>query len=128
MTKSIVLSTITSYVKEATAILKGDAQKRILAQNQRIGINAIQGQISSLKNLEIQQEIECEDSVESYNNTLLGISINAEGEATVRQLNADQYPIDIINSLRAMEAASETLAKTRKGIETFENLLKSEAK
>ena len=110
-TKSLSL-----FVKETVARLKGDDAEVLAIKNQRKADSAINGQLAALKAKLVDDESAVEDGEELLNNAIYPNTAITDNQAYVRGIS---------KAHEALEEAKETLENTKNSIAYFENIIKT---
>lgn len=104
---------ISSYLHEVTARIKGDEAGIIAAQNERKSMSAVNGQISSLEGLIVDQEESVKDAEELLNEALYPTTKIIDNQSYIRKISQAQ---------QVMDETADTLENTKKSLKYFQDL------
>lgn len=109
------MSTVSNFIKEVTARLKGDEAGVIAAKVERKALSAINGQLAALKAKLVDDETAVEDAQEALNNAIFPTSVFTDNRGYVTSIQSAQ---------ERLESAEVDLESTKESIAFFEDLLK----
>ncbi len=104
-----------SYAKEIIARLKGDADEKVAAQNERKARVAAEGNISALKTRLLDDEENLIDAKEARDNAIYPIERITDNETYIQ---------GIIRAEGTVQQMEEELKTTKESIEYWEKFLK----
>ena len=110
------MSTVSNFIKEVTARLKGDEAGVIAAKVERKALSAINGQLAALKAKQVDDETAVEDAQEALNNAIFPTAVFSDNR---------WYVTSIQNAQDRLESAQLNLEATKESIAFFEDLLKT---
>lgn len=110
------MSTVSNFIKEVTARLKGDEAGVIAAKVERKALSAINGQLAALKAKLVDDETAVEDAQEAFNNAIFPTAVFTDNRGYVTSIQSAQ---------ERLESAQLNLEDTKESIAFFEGLLKT---
>ena len=109
------MSTLSSYMKEALAIIKGDTAEAIAAKNERKGKSAFDSQIAALKAKLVDDESAVEDAQERLKEAYYPSHIISD---------AKYYVQNVVEREEALEYAKSCKKQTEDSIAKYEDTIK----
>ncbi len=115
------MSTVSSYVKQALALVKGDDQEVLTIKNERKVKTYLKSQISSLENKRVDLEGDQENAEEALANAKYSISDNK----IIAVPDAATYLATLKRAEATLESVKDSLADVDTSIAYYTDLLAS---
>jgi hypothetical protein len=115
------MSTLSSYVKQALALVTGDDQTAQAIKNERKVTSYITSQISSLRS----KRVDLEDKLETAEENLKNAKYSIKDGKVVPVPNAETYLYNLKEAKAAVEAVTESIEDVDSSIAVYEAELAS---